>query len=128
MLRREIIKNCNNLFQALGDGEDINTVVHKFDNRMNSILDNDTADNGDSIASICANLLDFLENSDTMWIKFGIKFLDEVIGGLFKGELTTIAARSGVGKTALALQIMLNCMEQGKKVLFISREIGRAHV
>lgn len=54
-------------------------------------------------------------------MSFGVKFLDDIIGGLFKGELTTIAARSGVGKTALALQIMLNCMEQGKKVLFISR-------
>ena len=47
-------------------------------------------------------------------MSFGVKFLDDIIGGLFNGELTTIAARSGVGKTALALQIMLNCMEQGK--------------
>ena len=127
-IRREIIKNCTNLFEALGEGEDINTVVHKFENRMNHILDKDNADNGDSISSICANLLDFLENSDKMGIKFGIKFLDDVIGGLFKGELTTIAARSGVGKTALALQIMLNCMEQGKKVLFISREMSNLQV
>jgi replicative DNA helicase len=95
---------------------------------MNHILDKDNVDNGDSISSICANLLDFLENSDKMGIKFGIKFLDDVIGGLFKGELTTIAARSGVGKTALALQIMLNCMEQGKKVLFISREMSNLQV
>lgn len=128
MIRREIIKNCTNLFQCLGEGEDINTVVHKFDNRMGQILDKDYVDSGDSISSICANLLNFLENNDEMGIKFGVKFLDDVIGGLFKGELTTIAARSGVGKTALALQIMLNCMEQGKKVLFISREMSNLQV
>lgn len=65
-IRREIIKNCTNLFEALGEGEDINTVVHKFESRMNHILDKDNADSGDSISSICANLLDFLENSNKM--------------------------------------------------------------
>lgn len=63
-----------------------------------------------------------------MIVRFGVKFLDDVIGGLFNGELTTIAARSGVGKTALALQIMLNCMEQKKKVLFVSREMTSQQV
>lgn len=50
--------------------------------------------------------------------KFGIKLLDTTIGGLFKGELTTIAAKSGVGKTALALQIMLNSFKQGKNFIY----------
>ena len=42
-IRREIIKNCTSLFEALGEGEDINTVVHKFENRMNHILDKDNS-------------------------------------------------------------------------------------
>lgn len=126
--RRELIKNCTNLFQDLGEGDDINTVVHRFENRMHEILDKDCVDNEDSISSICEKLLDFLENNDQLGMSFGVKFLDDVIGGLFKGELTTIAARSGVGKTALALQIMLNCMEQGKRVLFISREMSNLQV
>lgn len=84
-------------------------------------------DDNDSIEFICQELLSFLEDESTGF-NFGIDFLDDVIGGLFKGELTTIAARSGVGKTALALQIMLNAINQKKKVLFISREMSNIQI
>ena len=127
-LRREIIKSCTNLFQDLGEGKDLNLTVHNFENKLHSILNEETTNYGDSVGEICEKLLYFLENNDEKGIEFGVKFLDDIIGGLFKGELTTIAARSGVGKTALALQIMLNCMEQKKKVLFISREMSKEQV
>ena len=128
LLRREIIKSCTNLFQSLGDGEDINSVIYNFESNLYNILNEETTNYGDSIGEICEKLLYFLENNDEKGMSFGIKFLDDIIGGLFKGELTTIAARSGVGKTALALQIMLNCVEQGYKVLFISREMSKEQV
>jgi len=128
LLRREIIKSCTNLFQSLGDGEDINSVIYNFESNLYNILNEETTNYGDSIGEICEKLLYFLENNDEKGMSFGVKFLDDIIGGLFKGELTTIAARSGVGKTALALQIMLNCVEQGYKVLFISREMSKEQV
>jgi replicative DNA helicase len=127
-LRREIIKNCTSLFQALGEDGEINSIIYNFDNRMQKILNEGYVENDDSVTSICERILDFLGNNEEIGIRFGVKFLDDIIGGLFKGELTTIAARSGVGKTALALQIMLNCMEQKKKVLFISREMSNEQV
>ena len=82
---------------------------------MREILNKNTQNYNDSVKDICERLLDYLENDEDMGIKFGVEYLDNIIGGLFKGELTTIAARSGVGKTALALQIMLNCLFQKKR-------------
>lgn len=127
-LRREIIKNCTSLFQSLGDGDEINSVIYNFENRMQKILNKEKVKYNDSISDICEGLLNFLESDEEIGMRFGVKFLDDIIGGLFNGELTTIAARSGVGKTALALQIMLNCMEQKKKVLFVSREMTSQQV
>ena len=106
LLRREIIKSCTDLFQKLGEGEDINSVIYNFESNLYNILNEEATNYGDSIGEICEKLLYFLENSDEKGMSFGVKFLDDIIGGLFNGELTTIAARSGVGKTALALQIM----------------------
>jgi len=50
--------------------------------------------------------------------------LDSVTGGIRPQELTTLAARPAVGKSAMALQIALNAVRQGKKVLFFSAEMN----
>lgn len=125
-IRRKVINNCTNLLNDISKDEDINKSIYSFENNIRKIMDKEDDDN-DSIEFICQELLSFLEDESTGF-NFGIDFLDDVIGGLFKGELTTIAARSGVGKTALALQIMLNAINQKKKVLFISREMSNIQI
>ena len=126
-IRKSIKMRAMQLITDILENKEIDTSLYMFENDVRSIVD-DEVEIGDDISSICANTLDFLENREDTGLKFGVKFLDDVIGGLFKGELTTIAARSGVGKTALALQIMLMCKEQGKKVLFISREMSKEQI
>ena len=122
--KRKCIKlSCMNLITEILENKDIDSSLFKFEKDIKNTIDQDI-DDKDDMSSICERILHFLENDKETGLKFGVKLLDEVIGGLFKGELTTIAARSGVGKTALALQIMLNCANQGKKVLFISREMS----
>jgi len=54
----------------------------------------------------------------------GIESLDSGIGGLFPGELFILAARPGVGKTALACQIAENVAGCGNLVLFCSLEMS----
>ncbi|MES0334815.1 MAG: DnaB-like helicase C-terminal domain-containing protein [Candidatus Magnetobacterium sp. LHC-1] len=54
----------------------------------------------------------------------GISFIDAATDGIHRGELWTVAGRSGGGKTSLALQIACNIGYEGKKnVLFISLEM-----
>jgi replicative DNA helicase len=54
----------------------------------------------------------------------GIPDLDYCTGGLFDGEMTVIAARPSVGKTALGLYIALKLAKEGRKVHFVSREMS----
>lgn len=58
----------------------------------------------------------------------GFPDLDDMLGGLKPGELTVLAARPSVGKTAIALNIARNAAEQGVPVAVFSLEQGEDEV
>lgn len=60
--------------------------------------------------------------------KYGMPELDELTAGLHPEETTTIAAATGVGKTAFALQIATRLATKGLKVLMVSREMSDVQV
>ena len=70
--------------------------------------------------------LDIRANNKTQ-INIGIPKIDSVTGGLKKQEFTVVAARTGVGKSALALQIAEN-VSNDTKVLFISLEMSKNQI
>ena len=57
-------------------------------------------------------------------VYYGIEELDGLTLGLKQTELTTIGARPAVGKSAFALQIALNVVTQGQKVLYFPLEMS----
>lgn len=55
----------------------------------------------------------------------GLVDYDQIYGGFFPKELTIIAARPGIGKTAMATQIAMHNAERGRLVYFVSLEMSR---
>lgn len=53
----------------------------------------------------------------------GLLALDETVGGWMPGELIVVAARTSMGKTALAMQMAQHSAAAGKSVLFASLEM-----
>jgi KaiC/GvpD/RAD55 family RecA-like ATPase len=53
----------------------------------------------------------------------GFKLLDKFVW-LRRGEITTIAARTGIGKTSIAIKIACELCKQGKRVLFFTTEMS----
>lgn len=56
-------------------------------------------------------------------LKTGLPRIDRLMRGLKKGTVNTIAARPGIGKSALATNIALKLAQEGKHVLFFSAEM-----
>jgi replicative DNA helicase len=54
----------------------------------------------------------------------GFKQLDNVTAGFHKQELTILAARPGIGKTALALNLLINLSKRNNNCLFVSCEMS----
>lgn len=53
----------------------------------------------------------------------GVPSLDNVLGAMLPGEITVLAARTGVGKTSLAGQIAAHNAARGRGVLYASLEM-----
>ena len=75
------------------------------------------------------NMGNVLKNRKIPKIPTGFSRMDEALsGGMANGTLFVLAARPGVGKTTLALNIAARVAEKKKKVLFVSLEMTREEI
>ena len=65
---------------------------------------------------------------DRIGIQSGLKDFDDATGGFHAGELCIIAARPGVGKSALAVNVATNAAREGVPGLIISLEMSRVEL
>lgn len=82
----------------------------------------------DALDSYIADLeqrMDDREHGVARGLPTGFTGVDQVIGGLQPGTLNTLAALTGFGKTAFALNVAVNVIQHAKRVLFFSLEMGR---
>lgn len=82
----------------------------------------------DALDSYIADLerrIDDREHGVANGLPTGFSGVDQVIGGLQPGTLNTLAALTGFGKTAFALNVAVNVIQYAKRVLFFSLEMGR---
>lgn len=64
----------------------------------------------------------------TETVQTGYRDLDKLLGGLYPGQLVLLAARPGVGKSALALNMARRMTGAGKRVLLASLEMGQMEI
>lgn len=57
-------------------------------------------------------------------VPYGIQTMDTYLGGSCRGEITIIAGRPSHGKTSFICQLVVNWLQQGLRVLFISKEMA----
>ncbi len=80
-----------------------------------------------AIQEVYAHLDELAANGGSLpGIPTGFSMLDQYIGGLNKSDLILLAARPGMGKTAIALNIALNAAKKsGKTVAVFQLEMSR---
>lgn len=116
---------------AVDNQHDAPGVVERAQQRLGELLDRTATSEpksiGDVLQTALAAIEDRCDNPDqSEAIKTGISELDRAFaGGLRKNQLVVIAARPGVGKSALALQIVHEAARSGHVVLLSSLEMGR---
>lgn len=85
---------------------------------------NSTIGMGEAITIYRDEIDNRVVGKDKTW-RTGFNTLDSMCaGGLRKGQLVTVGARTSRGKSALLLKLALNMSRQGASVLFCSQEMG----
>ena len=97
-------------------------------NKLTIIPDNADYDNPSMEALINENENLLFRKRDKHYLYFGMKNLDNYVGGLEGGDVAIIAARPSVGKSAFANQIIVNCCRRGMKVGLFNVELTKAQV
>ena len=101
----------------------------RIGNLSNKIFDDQAVNRTYSLTDVVSeewdNLHYRMEHPDEVGILTGFKELDLLTGGLKGSETWIIAARPGVGKSALALKLALNMAKTGHPSLFWSFEMSR---
>ena len=107
------------------DSKDLVDVVHDLNNQCNTLLDGIIRSEEHDYE---VEMMKVLNAKERPVISTGYKLLDDFIDGFRPGQLITIGAGTGVGKSAFAVNLAVNIMKQGYKVGFWSFEMDKEEV
>ncbi|MDX1614886.1 MAG: replicative DNA helicase [Candidatus Promineifilaceae bacterium] len=130
-LRRRMIGAASNIANlAYEEGEDISVVIDRAEQALFSVTEARTTRDLTPVRDIASNYLDRIEElhargDEVIGIPTGFTDLDRLLGGLNKSDLVIVAARPGMGKTALQMAMALAAARRfGKRVAIFNLEMS----
>lgn len=133
-ISRKTMEACQEANDMLVAGEDATSVVSRLSSAIQSILSGEKKSGLESVESLVDNVIEQYDNAYhhvqelgevnyTPGIPMPWKKLTFAMNG-FPSVLTILAARPGVGKTSMAIEMMRYWLDMGYKVVFDSLDMG----
>ncbi|MCL2756807.1 MAG: replicative DNA helicase [Coriobacteriia bacterium] len=128
-LLRELITAAHRIM-SLGSSstDDAPAVVEEAERLLFEVTNKRISSTFKGIGPLMSESIDILERMSTnkshlFGVPTGFRDLDSLLGGMRGGDLLILAARPGVGKTSLALNIAINAAKEGTTIAFFSLEM-----
>lgn len=126
--RRKLVDACQVTTTKVYNGqEESRDIIEQLEQKMTEINNRNGINNVTTVQDLLTDFLDRVSQkkkiSDSVTTGYA-DFNNLTLGGLHPSELVILAARPGMGKTALALNMALNAAKDNKKVLLLSLEMG----
>ena len=132
-LRRLIAASQQTIRDAMDPGNDPDEVIRTAEERLTT----DTRRSGQvewvgargSVESAMQSIEESMRSTDgIIGLRTGFSWLDRIMAGLRDGDLTILAARPRMGKTAFALQVARQVAGTGEHVAVASYEMSQARL
>ena len=107
---------------AIGGGADVYNVLSSAQDIMGELL-HCRPNKRFKIEDGMAEAISSIKDSEKNLIKTGYNALDELSGGMTRGEITVIGGRPGHGKTTMMLNVLSRCVNNGHRVMLFNREM-----
>ena len=117
--RRLLIKEASGIVEKSYDTDDIDYIIDEFQKRMSESRRDELPTH--SMKEMILNI----DNCHVDFLKTGFWGFDIRYNGLARKELSIIAGRPSMGKSAYAMSLMLSMMKLGYKVVFFSLEMSK---
>ena len=131
-LLRGILGAANDIAETVNEGVgSAQDILEAAEKKIYALRNGGSSDSLEHIGTILLKVFDRLaelaqSDNDFPGISTGLKDLDRKINGLNKSDLILIAARPGMGKTSIALNIALHAAKHtDKAVVLFSLEMSR---
>ena len=131
-LVRQLMGVAKDILQDAGDEPDADLLLENAEQRIYEIR---SGRDSSALTPLSSSMVETLTNLQKIsgpdadkykGIPTGFRLLDTVLTGLGRGDLVILAARPGMGKTSMALNILLDAgKKSGKQVAFFSLEMSR---
>ena len=121
-LQRELIKATYKIQKSAFENNTEFEALLKFIKKTTDELTSLTPSKDPTLDQIINQTIESIETSGN-YVKYGFNILDNLAGGMTKGEITVIAGRPSHGKTTFAVNLIKNFIDQGLRVLCINREM-----
>ena len=116
------------LAQAAGDPQaDLDALTDRASQTLNKVLDKGFTTQSTTLKDAAASVVDDLDNLPS-YIPTPWPALNEALGGLRKGGFYVIAARPGMGKSLLGLQLATAISGPTREVAFFSFEMNETEL
>lgn len=123
--KRKYYEYLKKALEKASEGSELDEQVFDLMEKLEGLKANTSDQDTEDLSNIISEIFSKQQDSNDDLLKFGYSLLDDNIGGLVPGGYSIIGAKSGVGKSTLAMNIAYNVAKQGGKVLYFNLEMGK---
>ncbi len=132
-MMRKLINICGEIVRRAFISDDVGDVITYAEEEIFRLSQNDVNNGLVPFSDIVARTMvkinqRYVNPDDCRGILTGFKRFDAMTNGLHGGELIVLAARPGVGKSTLAMNIAENVAKNGKTVAIFSLEMSNEQI
>lgn len=122
-LLRNIIEKSRKIAEASYDSMKDAMGMLSDTHKEIGVLMNTNSVKAETIEDLVDKTADSIANSSKSLISTGFLCMDNLCGGMTRGELTIVGGRPSHGKTTLVVNMVKACIDKGLKVMVFNREM-----